>query len=170
MKQINGNLIALALQGEFDVIAHGANTKNVMGAGIALQIADQFPEALDADTECFRMCRNTDTPMIGKMSVAHHLSVRSGKHITILNWYTQIYPGGPCPNDDADIRLKAIATCAKNTVEHFVAMKSFQYKRNVKVGLPLIGCGLAGLDETAVIPILESAFAGTDCTLVRYQP
>ena len=46
--EIEGNLITLAMNGEFDVISHGCNCFCQMGAGIAPQMAktfgcDQFP-------------------------------------------------------------------------------------------------------------------------------
>jgi len=37
-QEIEGDLIKLAKQGEFDVITHGCNCHNIMGAGIALQM------------------------------------------------------------------------------------------------------------------------------------
>lgn len=45
MKSIRGNLLALARSGRFDVIVHGCNCRHAMGAGIAKQIKDSFPEA-----------------------------------------------------------------------------------------------------------------------------
>ncbi len=40
--EINGDLIKLALEGKFDVIAHGCNCFCTMGAGIAPQMAKTF--------------------------------------------------------------------------------------------------------------------------------
>jgi O-acetyl-ADP-ribose deacetylase (regulator of RNase III) len=51
MKEIKGDLIALAKQGEFDVIAHGCNCFVKMGAGIAKSIRLAFPEAWYADKD-----------------------------------------------------------------------------------------------------------------------
>ncbi len=41
-KEEIGNLIHLALAGEFDVVAHGCNCFCTMGAGIAPQMAKAF--------------------------------------------------------------------------------------------------------------------------------
>ena len=49
MKTIAGDLLALALDGRFDVIVHGCNCQCQMGKGIAASIKKQFPEAYDAD-------------------------------------------------------------------------------------------------------------------------
>ena len=51
MKIITGDLISLALAGEFDVIVHGCNCFCVMGAGIAKQMFKTFPEALAVDRQ-----------------------------------------------------------------------------------------------------------------------
>ena len=45
MKIIEGDLIQLALDGEFDLIIHGCNCFCSMGAGIAKSIREIFPEA-----------------------------------------------------------------------------------------------------------------------------
>lgn len=49
MDTISGDLLNFALDGRFDVIAHGCNCQCAMGKGIALSIKQQFPEAYDAD-------------------------------------------------------------------------------------------------------------------------
>ena len=50
MDVIRGNLITLAKQGEFDIVAHGCNCFCTMGAGIAKSIKQSFPEAYAADS------------------------------------------------------------------------------------------------------------------------
>lgn len=49
LKIMHGDLIKLALTGDFDVIVHGCNCFNTMGAGIAKTIKQTFPEAYQAD-------------------------------------------------------------------------------------------------------------------------
>ena len=49
MKIVRGDLIKLALAGQFDVIVHGCNCMCAMGAGIAKGIKATFPEAYAAD-------------------------------------------------------------------------------------------------------------------------
>lgn len=48
-KEVNGDLIKLALSGKFTAIAHGCNCYKTMGAGIAKQIAERFPNVFEAD-------------------------------------------------------------------------------------------------------------------------
>lgn len=49
MHERHGDLLQLALAGEFDVIVHGCNCFGDMGKGIALAVKQQFPEAYQAD-------------------------------------------------------------------------------------------------------------------------
>lgn len=49
MKEVNGDLIRMAMEGQFDVFIHGCNCYCQMGKGIALSIKDKFPEAYKAD-------------------------------------------------------------------------------------------------------------------------
>ena len=51
IEYIVGNLIEAAQVGDVDVIGHQANCYCAMGAGIAPQIAEAFPDALAADNE-----------------------------------------------------------------------------------------------------------------------
>jgi len=44
MKIVEGDLIKMALGGEFDLIVHGCNCFCTMGAGIAKTIREYFPE------------------------------------------------------------------------------------------------------------------------------
>ena len=49
MKDLQGDLLQLALAGHFDVIVHGCNCQCTMGAGIAKAIKLRFPLAFAAD-------------------------------------------------------------------------------------------------------------------------
>lgn len=42
MKEIEGDLIQMALNGDFDIIAHGCNCFNTMRSGIAKTIIDTW--------------------------------------------------------------------------------------------------------------------------------
>lgn len=49
LKRARGDLVQMADQGQFDCIVHGCNCFRTMGAGIARQIAQKWPEAAEAD-------------------------------------------------------------------------------------------------------------------------
>lgn len=125
MHIIEGNLIDLTKEGFFDVIVHGCNCFNVMGKGIARNIAYNFPMALDADTRTLK----GDPFKLGRYTKALYRS-ESGKLVTIVNGYTQYRPG-------KNLDLKALESVFGLVALHF---------KEAKIGFPLIGCGLAGGD------------------------
>ena len=88
MKVIKGDLIKLALQGEFDVIVHGCNCFCTMGAGIAKSIKQTFPMAYEADLKTIK----GDPGKLGRYSVASTL-VDGILPLHIVNAYTPYYHG-----------------------------------------------------------------------------
>lgn len=151
MKSIQGDLIKLALAGEFDVIIHGCNCQCEMGAGIARAIKTVFPEAYAAD------CRTAkgDRAKLGTISTA--TVDRGGHAITVVNAYTQFHWRGKGVLADYD----AIERCMQ-------AVKSAFSGR--RIGYPLIGAGLAGGDWAIISERIERALAGEDHTLVQFKP
>ena len=88
MKKIKGDLMKLALNGDFDVIVHGCNCFCAMGKGIALTIKKVFPEAYQADLKTVK----GDKGKLGHYSSA--TVQRNGHQITVINAYTQYNYGG----------------------------------------------------------------------------
>lgn len=148
---VEGDLIALALQGEFDVIVHGCNCFCTMGAGIARRVQMQFPEAYAADL----MTRKGDKNKLGYFSSAS--VTENGHNITIINGYTQFKPSGPLPLVDYDAVERLFRKIKKE----------FSGKR---IGYPKIGAGLAGGDWQKIEQIINQALALEDHTLVNYAP
>lgn len=127
MQEIEGNLVDMAWGGAFDVICHGANCFHTMGAGIAKAIAKAFPAAYMADL---------GTPYgapskLGTLSAATIIR-QNGKELTIINAYTQYRYGG---GHDLDM----------NALSRALRMVNARFKGK-SIGLPRIGCGLAGGD------------------------
>lgn len=171
MKYIIGNLIDLAIQGEFDVIAHGCNCFKNFGLGLALEIKRKLPEAYQADLD-FK------NPTLGKISIGfdHY------ENIAIVNCYTQYNVGKPhhetnrtkYPFDTAETRYEAIKSCMSQ-LKSFCTSKFFDNNSdttlipNTKIGLPLIGCGLAGLEWSKVSKIISEELNEMDVTVVVFN-
>lgn len=151
MKTIHGDLIALALEGRFDVIVHGCNCFHTMGAGIAAQIARAFPEAVEAD----HGTTYGERVKLGTLSIAAASRADADVPLLILNAYTQYEPGR---NVDYD----AIATCF-DRVSRLVAPVA-------RIGYPMIGAGIAGGDWERIAAIIDARLVGMDHTLVVYEP
>ena len=82
IQYIKGDLITLALQGKFQVIVHGCNCQNKMGAGIAKQIAKQWPGVLELDSYMAKKGMNA----LGNIGVFD-----THKKLQVINAYTQQY-------------------------------------------------------------------------------
>lgn len=154
VKTIKGDLIKLFKAGNFQAIAHGANCKNLMGAGIARQIAAQLPEAFQADAEFYtRMGGSDNKPcpnMAGQLSVAH---AEQGQ---VFNLYTQVQTGR-----HAEYQL--LQTACEN-------LNKFCKQRSItRVGVPLIGAGIGGLDILAVMTIINACTPDIDVTVVVWE-
>ena len=147
MKQVEGDLIALARDGQFDVIVHGCNCFHNMGGGIARIIARTFPEALAAD----RATPKGDPAKLGTISQA---TVACGGHrLTVVNAYTQFDYQGPGPLVDYDALFRAFRAVA-------------QAHSGARIAYPMIGAGLAGGDWARIAPLIETALDGLDHSLV----
>lgn len=149
MITIKGDLIDLARNGQFDVIVHGCNCFCTMGAGIARQIRDTFPQAHVADLETV----SGDINKLGNYSSA--LVQSSGRQLTVINGYTQYQYAGTGILAD----YGAIETLFKQIKKFFP---------NKRIGYPKIGAGLAGGDWEKISQIIDRSLTGETHTLVEY--
>lgn len=151
MQTVRGDLIALAIAGDFDVIIHGCNCQNTMGAGIARSIKQQFPAAYEADKATAKGSRE-------KLGTYSSATVDcDGRDLTIVNAYTQFNWRGRGIKADYDA-IRSVFARIKN---------DFSGER---IGYPLIGAGLAGGDWGVISQIITEELDGENHTLVEYQP
>ena len=149
MKTIEGDLIALAEDGDFDIIIHGCNCMCNMGAGIAKTIRILYPEAYKADCQ-------TEKASKGKLGTYSSVGVsKDGNNFTIVNAYTQFNWRG---KKNAD--YEAIRAVFKRIKSDFTGLR---------LGYPLIGAGLAGGDWSIISAIIEEELNGEDHTLVKFN-
>lgn len=131
MEILSGNLIDLAEDGKFDIIVHGCNCFNTMGAGIACEMRHRYPDVYIAD------CK-TQKGAMSKLGT--YTQYNTGKFI-IINAYTQYrYGYGAFFNCDA------FTTILHNLIHEFPGYR---------FGFPLIGCGLAKGDRKQTVSMLE---------------
>lgn len=147
---MRGDLIKLALEGEFDVIIHGCNCQCAMGAGIAKTIKATFPEAYKADCETIK----GDKDKMGTISFA--TVNRYGNNVTIVNGYTQCHWRGKGVLVDYDA-IRSVMSSVKSR---------FSGKR---IGYPKIGAGFARGDWETISRIIDEELYGEDHTLVEYS-
>ncbi|MDD9304815.1 MAG: macro domain-containing protein [Desulfobacter sp.] len=147
MKCITGDLIELTLAGKFDLIIHGCNCFCAMGAGIARQIRDYFPQAFQAD----QSTASGEKTKLGTYSKA--VVETPNNKVIIINGYTQFHYSGKGVLAD----YKAIETL-------FSQLKTdFSGKR---MGYPKIGAGLGKGNWEVIQKIIDQALADENHTLV----
>ena len=144
-KTVEGDILALAQQGLFDVVIHGCNCFHVMGAGLAAQVSAQYPGAYEVD-------KATDRGDRGKLGT--YSSFLVGDDFRIVNAYTQYNYGGGMHVDYEAIR-QVFRTVASDFIDK-------------RIAYPKIGAGLAGGDWSVIYKIIKEELAGLDHTLVEY--
>jgi O-acetyl-ADP-ribose deacetylase (regulator of RNase III) len=150
MRVVGGDLVQMALEGRFDVIVHGCNCFCTMGAGIAKGIKSAFPEAYKADRATAKGAKNK----LGTCSFAECPAPNGA--VVVVNAYTQYRYG----KGGAFVDYDAVRRCLR-----WVAA-TFPGKR---VGMPRIGCGLAGGDWRIVEAIMDEETRGLDATVVELR-
>jgi O-acetyl-ADP-ribose deacetylase (regulator of RNase III) len=157
VRKVKGNLLDMFAEGEVRLIAHGANCMNVMGAGIAKQIAERFPVALEVDNKFplpplyrlgdYSVAQVTFTDAVGD-------PMGTG---TILNFYTQLTPGKA-------FEYAALKSCLKKLSNEAIA--NGQY---IELAVPRIGAGIGGGDWEIIEKLLEHQ-EYLLITVVEYEP
>jgi len=145
IKYIKGDLVRDA-ERDFDVISHGCNCYCTMGAGIAVAVKNKWPQAYAAD----KASAFADKGKLGTYTQW------SNDEITVINMYTQWDYKGSSVNADYD----AIRGCMKLLKEEYSGKK---------IGLPLIGSGLAGGDWNTISGIIEQELGGEDIAIVIWE-
>lgn len=122
-------------------IVHGCNCFNTMGAGIALPIKQNFPAAYAADLKTERGDKNK----LGDYTFAQT------EYGTVINAYTQY----------DFISFPGIINCDYDATKKVFEKLNIDFKGK-KIGIPKIGCGLAGGDWEIVSEIINKATPDVD--------
>lgn len=164
-KEVYGNLITMANQGKFDVITHGCNCFCRMGAGIAPQMAEAFgADKFEKEAPKYR----GDINKLGTIDYAIREIVikddiyeegETRQDLAIVNSYSQY--GFIGVDNTRPLDYEALTLCLRK-INHV-----FRYKR---IGLPLIGGGLAGGDLAIIKQLIEVELCDCNVTLVLFDP
>jgi O-acetyl-ADP-ribose deacetylase (regulator of RNase III) len=163
MNIVKGDLIKMAKNGEFDVIAHGCNCFNTMGGGIAKTIKAEFPEAYQVDCDT----RKGDYRKLGTISYVSGLQSLQGTaayKLTVVNSYTQFKHWKDKDDDPMEplIDYDALRKAFKEIKKQFGG-------QNLKFGIPQIGAGLALGDWNVIAKIIDEEMEGENVTLVLFE-
>lgn len=151
IKYVTGDLIHLAKNGYFDMIGHGCNCFNTMNSGIAKQIREEWPQLYKKDCET----KSGDKSKLGTYTGSFIYREQNLTAFWVLNLYTQYAYG----RDKVYVDYDAIRKCMIKIRQNFL---------HYRVGLPKIGCGLAGGDWKIVEKIIEDELFDMDVTIVEW--
>lgn len=172
-REIDGDLIVLAKQGRFDVIAHGCNCFCTMGAGIAPQMAKAFGCDTFSGEEAHK---RGDPTKLGNISYEEKFLLKGEvvdlydndnhlnpdlKSLFVVNCYTQFdlgfnHPGGK----KSPIDYEALTLCMRKMNMIF---------NGLTIGLPKIGAGLAGGDWEKIKNIIQEELKNCKIIIVNYK-
>lgn len=172
---VKGDLIKLALEGKYEVIAHGCNCFSRMKRGIAPQMAETFGcdkfrmenqigEGIgklgQIDFEAKRLDDPSGTPFI-RNAVTYFEFEQTEKLLYVVNMYTQYHWSEPDHASGVPLNYSALALCLRKVNHHF---------KNRKIGLPWVGCGLAGGEKRIVLALISKHIGkDNDVTIVEYD-
>lgn len=143
---INGNIF----DGNDDIICHQVNTYGVMGAGIALQIKERFP---DVYTVYYEICHEyKSNQLMGNVLFCNQYAPP-----IIANFFSQY-------NMATD--YQAMFSC-------FKAVYNYAKRNNKTVAIPYkIGCGIAVGDWNIVYDMIREIFSQDEdvkCTIYKLE-
>ena len=147
-------------ESDVDIIVHQVNCQGVMGAGIAKQIREKFPNTY----LCYHhLCQNSDPMKL----IGHNLYTPEnlgGKHIVIANIFGQNGFGTNRQHTD----YEALNSCFARLASAANNLKARGLPN--KIGIPYkIGCGLGGGDWSIVSEIISCHLSDLDVTIYKLK-
>lgn len=169
-KEIKGDLIELALEGQFNIIVHGCNCFCTMGSGIAVAMKNTFHcDTFESEAPGLKgdinKLGNIDyeyfTDKIDYIRKSNPNDLQNGDiFVIVVNAYTQYYYGQNSPGCNQPLDYSALALCLRK-INHIFAGKH--------IGLPQVGCGLAGGDWSLVKKLIQKELIDCNVTVVIYN-
>lgn len=139
-----GNLLEAP---DVDVIIHGCNCQGVWGAGIAKQIKQKWPYVFQSYIKYMTSVGRGMPPeaLLGKVHYTEVMPDVTGK--VVISLQTQVRYG----REQRHVNYAALGAA-------LFEVKSYFGKDDGVIGMPKIGCGLAGGAWNIVSAIVEDAF------------
>ena len=165
IETIEANL--LDFPNDINVIAHSCNTRNIMGAGIAKQIKDRYPEAYEADTKAYDTEYDKDGQYVHWLGKFSKAEINDRKYI--YNMYTQASVGEG-RQVSYEVFWKALKRVEQDLFEMNVNKHEYDGSPPPVLGLPYgISCGLAGGSWGIIKAIIEDIFLDSpiNCYIVK---
>ena len=168
-EKVKGCLISMALSREFDVIVHGVNCFCTQKSGLAPQMVkafgtDKFSKEqplLKGDINKLGDIEYKYYDLENNKAIPIPIFVYQSKYdLTVINAYTQFnYGKNHSDGVDKPLDYEALTLCMRKINRIFAGKK---------IGMPKIGCGLAGGDWNTVEKIIKTELKNCNVTIVEY--
>lgn len=148
IKEVQGDLLTSSAK----VRCHQVNCRGVMGAGLAKQVKEKYPEAFE---QYKALCDQFGSSLLGhtQFVVCHDGTI-------IANLFAQDEYG----SDKVQTNMGALDDC-------MAQVAAFCFRVGVQPAFPkLLGCGLAGGNWEDVLNLIQQGFGfkGAGCIIVEY--
>lgn len=147
---VHSDLLAALDAGQIQVVGHQVNCQGVMGAGLARQIRERYPQALSD----YRAAHTSGRLILGAAVMSRVADQRWIAHLTGQDRY-----GRDQQHTDYDALRRALSWVATRAT-----------KAGLTIGLPYgIGCGLAGDHWPTVLELIEEVANRTQVEIILFQ-
>jgi O-acetyl-ADP-ribose deacetylase (regulator of RNase III) len=137
---------------QFDGLAQGVNCEGLMGAGIAVAFRERWPEMY----KDYRKLCNEFRDIIPGILHTYDIWIHDGNGPVVYNLFSQVNPGR-----NGDYGLLKRATL-------LMRLEAESRAQN-KVGLPWIGCGIAGLEKHNVEHIFNRILGPSEVEFILVE-
>lgn len=134
----------------FDALAQGVNTQGLMGAGIAVPFREKWPDMYE---DYKAVCGKFGPALGGLVHTYRHWYLPEP---TIFNMFSQVMPG---KNGDYRLLQQAAIQVLFDAEDSLME----------RVGLPWIGCGIAGLERHNVEHIFRQVWEDSTVEFVLVE-
>ncbi len=156
-KHINGNL--LDFPNGINIIVNNCNCHNVMGAGIAAQIKQRYPQAYEVDRLHHNRCKTKGITQLGTFS---RTCVKYGDDNHADKYVVNLYGQDSFGRDKRQLNYEAIYCAMESLCERLVKGSDINGHK-VVLGFPYgMGCGLAGGNFSIVESMINAIFEPTE--------
>lgn len=168
--EVEGNLIELAIEGKFDVIAQGVNCMCTQKSGLAPQMVKAF-ETNKFPQEFYKYKGD-----INRLGTIDYKAIRLSNLVKgdVTGFYNKIIldPALYVVNAYTQFMYGVNHEDGVSTPLDYHALKLCFMKMNyifggMHIGLPMIGCGLAGGNWEVVRRLIKDTFTLCDVTVVK---
>lgn len=148
VEDMKGDLLTLFENNTVNHMVHGCNCIGIMGAGLARQVAHRYPDCYEQYKELCSKHQNNPSYLLGHTFDFHpkyNRLFKSDPNQSVINAFTQINTGV----EDSYVLHAAIKMCF---------IRIFNSNSHCSIGVPEIGCGIAGGDWKVVRKIIQDTY------------